>query len=156
MSNWRRVSALNTDKGFIDDMADMVVEALAAPSLSVAEAANSNANSEMVVPSGGLMGGQYSFSRGYGGQVAGGVGVMGGTPPSLKGSQERAILGDIPVLGSDRMGDAFLGPDKVIKTQQAEKLYGRVAMLVFVGVAVAEFFSGRPVLEGFASLFPLR
>ena len=28
VSNWRRVSALNTDKGFIDDMADMVVEAL--------------------------------------------------------------------------------------------------------------------------------
>ena len=40
--NWRRVPALNTDHGFIADMADMVVDALESPSLSVSEAADQN------------------------------------------------------------------------------------------------------------------
>ena len=40
--NWRRVPALNTDPGFISDMADMVVDALESPSLSVSEAAAQN------------------------------------------------------------------------------------------------------------------
>lgn len=34
---WCRVPALNTDKAFIKDMADMVVEALALPTLTVSE-----------------------------------------------------------------------------------------------------------------------
>ena len=40
ISNWRRVSALNTDEGFIKDMADMVVDALKTPSLSINEASS--------------------------------------------------------------------------------------------------------------------
>ena len=67
-----------------------------------------------------------------------------------------AILGDIPALGGDRIGDAFLSPEKVLKTQQAEKLYGRVAMVVFVGVALAEFVSGHPVLEPLSKLLQFR
>lgn len=35
--SWRRVPALNTDPAFIEDMADMVVEALALPTLTVSE-----------------------------------------------------------------------------------------------------------------------
>ncbi len=42
VSNWRRVSALNTDEGFIKDMADMVVDALKVPSLSISEASSQN------------------------------------------------------------------------------------------------------------------
>ncbi len=42
ISNWRRAPALNTDSIFIDDMADMVVEALNQPSLSVTEACVAN------------------------------------------------------------------------------------------------------------------
>ena len=38
ITNWRRVPALNTDKIFINDMADLVMEALEAPAVSVAEA----------------------------------------------------------------------------------------------------------------------
>ncbi|CAM9238994.1 unnamed protein product [Phaeothamnion confervicola] len=38
IETWRRVPALGTDTAFIDDMAEMVVEALAAPALTVAEA----------------------------------------------------------------------------------------------------------------------
>jgi len=42
ISNWRRAPALNTDAAFIDDMADMVIEALNEPSLSVTEACVAN------------------------------------------------------------------------------------------------------------------
>ncbi|CAM9847909.1 unnamed protein product [Discosporangium mesarthrocarpum] len=40
--NWRRVPALNTDPAFIKDMANMVVEALAAPTVTVSEAFTRN------------------------------------------------------------------------------------------------------------------
>jgi ferrochelatase len=42
ISNWRRSPALNTDATFIDDMADMVMDALAEPSQSVTEACIAN------------------------------------------------------------------------------------------------------------------
>ena len=42
ISNWRRAPALNTDITFIDDMADMVWEALNQPSQSVTEACVAN------------------------------------------------------------------------------------------------------------------
>jgi len=42
IKNWRRCPALNTDETFIGDMADMVVEALSEPSLTVTEACIAN------------------------------------------------------------------------------------------------------------------
>ena len=42
ITNWRRSPALNTDPLFIDDMADMVVDALSEPSQSVTEACVAN------------------------------------------------------------------------------------------------------------------
>jgi len=42
ITNWRRAAALNTDPTFINDMADMVAEALNEPSLSVTEACVAN------------------------------------------------------------------------------------------------------------------
>ena len=42
ITKWRRVPALNTDSTFITDMADLVVEALDAPAISVAEAQSGN------------------------------------------------------------------------------------------------------------------
>jgi len=42
ITNWRRAQALNTDETFIGDMADMIVEALVQPSLSVTEACVAN------------------------------------------------------------------------------------------------------------------
>merc|ERR1712194_491155 len=42
IANWRRCPALNTDDGFIRDMADMVVEALEEPVQTVTEACISN------------------------------------------------------------------------------------------------------------------
>lgn len=42
VTNWRRCPALNTDTTFIDDMADMVVDALSEPAQSVTEACVAN------------------------------------------------------------------------------------------------------------------
>ena len=42
IKNWRRCPALNTDPAFIDDMADMVAEALSEPSQTVTEACVAN------------------------------------------------------------------------------------------------------------------
>jgi len=42
ITNWRRCPALNTETAFIDDMADMVVEALSEPSQTVTEACVAN------------------------------------------------------------------------------------------------------------------
>lgn len=42
ITNWRRSPALNTDKTFIDDMADMVADALSEPSQSLTEACVAN------------------------------------------------------------------------------------------------------------------
>lgn len=41
IKNWRRAPALNTDDGFIEDMADLIEEALESPTLTVAEASAS-------------------------------------------------------------------------------------------------------------------
>ena len=42
VTNWRRAPALNTDATFIDDMADMVADALNEPSQSLTEACVAN------------------------------------------------------------------------------------------------------------------
>jgi ferrochelatase len=42
ITNWRRSPALNTDATFIDDMADMVADALNEPSQSITEACVAN------------------------------------------------------------------------------------------------------------------
>jgi len=42
ITNWRRCPALNTDEGFIEDMADMVMDALSEPATTVTEACVAN------------------------------------------------------------------------------------------------------------------
>mmetsp|Transcript_21857 Transcript_21857/g.28275 ORF Transcript_21857/g.28275 Transcript_21857/m.28275 type:complete len:496 (+) Transcript_21857:119-1606(+) len=42
ISNWRRCPALNTNKGFVDDMGDLVMEALAEPAQTVTEVCVAN------------------------------------------------------------------------------------------------------------------
>ena len=39
IKNWRRVPALNTDQSFIDDMANLVIDALESPAMSLTESA---------------------------------------------------------------------------------------------------------------------
>jgi len=57
--HWRRVPALNTDELFIEDMADLVVEALENPALSVSEATSGHSDfiDSQGQSSGGLMAG---------------------------------------------------------------------------------------------------
>lgn len=50
--NWRRCPALNTDETFINDMADMVVDALSEPSQSVTEACVANNVGDMEIEQG--------------------------------------------------------------------------------------------------------
>ena len=47
--NWRRAPALNTHPGFVADLADMVVEALNEPSMSVTEACIANSVGNLVM-----------------------------------------------------------------------------------------------------------
>jgi ferrochelatase len=42
ITNWRRVPALNTDEGFLMDMADLCEEALRQPAVSISEACSAN------------------------------------------------------------------------------------------------------------------
>jgi len=93
IDHWRRCPALNTDAAFIDDMADMVVEALKEPSQSVTEVCVAN-NVELVED---LDAGEGVISSaGVGGVGAGDV-LMGKTRMKL-GDGER-INGRIAILG---------------------------------------------------------
>lgn len=68
--NWRRCPALNTDPAFIDDMADMVVEALSEPAQTVTEACVANMVSDLMVEPGSL----YDSINAAGVQGVGGEG----------------------------------------------------------------------------------
>lgn len=93
IDHWRRCPALNTDAAFIDDMADMVVEALNEPSQSVTEVCVAN-NVEVVED---LDAGEGVISSaGVGGVGAGNV-LRGKTKMKL-GDGER-INGRIAILG---------------------------------------------------------
>ena len=49
ITNWRRAPALNTHPGFVSDLADMVVEALAEPTMTVTEACIANSVGNLVM-----------------------------------------------------------------------------------------------------------
>ena len=49
ITNWRRAPALNTHPGFVADLADMVVEALSEPSMTVTEACIANSVGNLVM-----------------------------------------------------------------------------------------------------------
>jgi len=92
IDHWRRCPALNTDAAFIDDMADMVVEALNEPSQSVTEVCVAN-NVELVED---LDAGEGVISSAGVGGVGAGDG-LGKTRMRL-GDGER-INGRIAILG---------------------------------------------------------
>jgi len=93
IDHWRRCPALNTDTTFIDDMADMVVEALNEPSQSVTEVcvANNVELGEDLVSAEGVI-----LSAGVGG--AGTGGVLIGKNRIKFGDGER-INGRIAIIG---------------------------------------------------------
>ena len=79
ITNWKRCPALNTYQGFVDDMADLVVEALAEPAQTVTEACVANRVRDVQL---------QPLDERLGINTAGIQGVGGG-PDELLGAQER-------------------------------------------------------------------
>jgi len=92
ITNWRRVPAPNTDAGFISDMADMVVEALESPTLSVSESA-------AAMSEGAAGGGLGGYGGGVGGGMAGVVGFPSGEGGSSITNGAEQLTGRIAMLG---------------------------------------------------------
>jgi len=124
--NWKRAPALNTDASFIEDMADLVIEALEAPTLSVAEAASS------------------SYAD-----------VISMFPPSdalselRRGSEVERM--PYSVMGDDIDGDDLLVNSSVSKEQlklsARESLTGIITMAGLIGTTFLEFFNHHPVMN---------
>merc|ERR1719421_2061994 len=64
IENWRRVPALNTDHTFITDMADLVMEALSSPIVTVSEA--SSQQSELSIGSDAQLAAIDPSQKGFG------------------------------------------------------------------------------------------
>jgi len=88
IENWRRCPALNTDQTFIDDMADLVVEALSEPAQTVTEACVNNMVGDIVEEQGAL----YNTINAAGVQGVGGdADIIYRTGQQQLEQQERAI-----------------------------------------------------------------
>jgi ferrochelatase len=96
ITNWRRVPTPNTDAGFINDMADMVVEALESPTLSVSESAAAMSESASDA-GGGFVGSGYG--GGVGGGMAGIVGFPAGVGAGSITNGAEQLTGRIAMLG---------------------------------------------------------
>eukprot|EP01036_Dinobryon_divergens_P023108 gene23108-31425_t len=120
IKHWRRVQALNTDEYFIDDMADLVMEALQSPALSVSEAVSGY--SDFI----------ENQSLGGGGSSSLGSGMVGGTKSNA-----------LTIDSRKRDETAPLG-----MTDSAEKMNGRFAMLGLLGTTLLEVLNnGHPMLS---------
>lgn len=117
--NWRRCPALNTNERFIQDMADMVVEALQEPVQTVTEACVANA--VQVFEDDALMG-DYETTLGLTGMPGGG----GSNSHALSESNEQ---------------------DK--GWMQTERLNARVAMAGVLIVLLVELFNGKSLVQLF-------
>lgn len=120
--NWRRCPALNTDPTFIDDMADMVMEALSEPTQTVTEACVANMVSDLVVEQPGSL---------YDSINAAGVQGVGAS--------------------FDGEGDTFyqLGQQAL---EQQERTIARVAMIGVAITLLAELVNGRSLINTLINL----
>jgi protoporphyrin/coproporphyrin ferrochelatase len=123
--NWRRCPALNTDPIFIDDMADMVVEALSEPVQTVTEACVANMVSDLVVE-------QAGASLYYDSINVAGVQGVGGTTDTL---DNNALY---------QLGQRTL--------EQQERSVSRIAMLGVAITLLAELFNGRSLINTLGSM----
>jgi len=89
ISNWRRCPALNTDQTFIDDMADMVVDALSEPAQSVTEACVANNVGDV----------EQAFDEGISTVGVGGVGAEGDLLAKERLKNNERINGRIAMMG---------------------------------------------------------
>ena len=89
VTNWRRCPALNTEAGFIDDMADMVVEALSEPSQTITEACIANNVGDLdLAEDGGAMQAEIRSA---------GIGGVGADPDALRDGE--LLNGRVAILG---------------------------------------------------------
>jgi ferrochelatase len=91
ITNWRRAQALNTDQTFIDDMADMIVEALNQPSQSVTEACVAN--------NVGLVDLEDEFKGDINSAGVGGVGYNDELQSQVRLKAEERFYGRIAIMG---------------------------------------------------------
>jgi len=124
--NWRRVPALNTDETFINDMADLVVDALQEPTFTVTEACIAN-NCEIELDSDSK---RAEILRGAG-----------------------ASMEDID---SDMMNELTGISSQVKRQDKeainAERLNGRLAIFGVLVTILVELFSGKSILHMFDGL----
>lgn len=91
ITNWRRAQALNTDQTFIEDMADMIVEALNQPSQSVTEACVAN--------NVGLVDLDDDFKGDINSAGVGGVGYNDELQSQVRLKAEERFYGRIAIMG---------------------------------------------------------
>jgi ferrochelatase len=120
--NWRRVPALNTDETFINDMADMVVDALQEPTLTVTEACIAN-NCEIELD---MDAQRAEMLRGAGADVL----------------SETDMMLEVAGMASNakEYGQNAVSP---------ERINGRLAIFGVVATILVELFSGKSILHVF-------
>jgi len=134
ITNWRRAQALNMDPAFIEDMADMIVEALNQPMQSVTEACVAN-NVGLVD-----LDGVDDIS-------SAGVGGVGGNDELQKGSSSSGSSSRSGSLGWGQ--GQGRGPQLKIKAD--ERFYGRMAIVAVVLSVFVEVLSGKPLTDLFGN-----
>ncbi len=116
ISNWRRAPALNTDDTFIDDMADMVWEALNQPSQSVTEACVANNV------------GTIDLDEKRDISLAG-VGGVGGDGDLFEVTPSTTTIGDLNKL----------------QAEAKERFGGRIAIVAIAAAILIELLIGNPM-----------
>jgi protoporphyrin/coproporphyrin ferrochelatase len=140
ITNWRRCPALNTDPDFINDMADMVVDALQEPVQTVTEACVNN----MVFPRGGdaIMNGNNDLERlGINAGGVQGVGAEGDLYSSISSSS-------VPP-GSGRQQQQQASLMNFFGLQETERLNARVAMIGVSFTILLELVYGKSLVSLF-------
>jgi protoporphyrin/coproporphyrin ferrochelatase len=152
VENWRRCPALNTDEAFIDDMADLVIEALTEPVQTVTEACVANMVRDVeLTPIDERLGINMAGIQGVGGTASiaavaalGGdlLGVVGvGSSSGFSRKLQDDNLQSLPPHERYRMEQQQL--------REKERLNARVAMIGVVITILIELFNGK----SFVNLF---
>lgn len=126
IENWRRCPALNTDHKFIDDMADMVVEALVEPAQTVTEACVANNCGGDVVDD--LVNDEGIIIT----NTVGAGAMVEQAPRPRKSKQQQQQQGSEGGSSSSEL-------------QITERVNARVAMAGVVLTILLELFSGKPL-----------
>ncbi|KAJ1442053.1 ferrochelatase-domain-containing protein [Ochromonadaceae sp. CCMP2298] len=139
ITNWRRVPALNTDKMFIDDMAELVLEALEAPTLTVAEAASKSYSDMLTLE-----------------QPLGDIGptqIMGSSGSARRdylGTRDYSMYAEMGV-DMDRLNigleQPYEEPEFKLTEKAANKLSAMAAMVSVLGTSVIELINHNPILQ---------